>query len=215
MAKTNRIPKQRIIYDNYSLWETYPDEDVIEQLVENGIEREEISDDDIWKERDYMDEFDWENAEYELKHFFNKFDHLLVTGSVGRWNGVFDGGKVFNSWEKLISYCGKDCDRFKFFDENGHFYISCSHHDGSCSFEVKILSDAGADYYDRWQYSWDDKRTESEVFSQMYKRYSTLPRFSERVYGCKRIEYEPITKAGLITRLNDRAVSYYGITQYV
>ena len=68
----NRLPKERTIYNNYDLWETYPDEDVKEQLMANGYEEDEITDDMISRTRYNMAELDWEDAQYELKKFFRE-----------------------------------------------------------------------------------------------------------------------------------------------
>ena len=45
-----RLPKERTIYSNYSLWDKYTDGDIKEQLMENGVDEEDITDDMIWEE---------------------------------------------------------------------------------------------------------------------------------------------------------------------
>ena len=34
-----------------------------------------------------------------------------------------------------------------FYDKNGHLYLHCTHHDGSCLFEIKALTEQGYDYF--------------------------------------------------------------------
>lgn len=75
-----------------------------------------------------------------------------------------------------------DCDYFRIYDENGHMYLTCSHHDGTNHFEIKIVTEKG---------------------------YTVLPRFAEKIYGCKAREYEPMTKANVISKLNNEAKSFY------
>ena len=145
-------------------------------------------------------EFYWELAEEELKRFFSN-GHYILVGTIGRWDGYYDDGFLFDSFDEMLRKATKDCDYIKLYDENGHFYITCSHHDGSCHYEIKEVTDAGFQYYENWSYG-NDKRTERYIHTQIMNKYSRLPRFCEKVYGCKKIEYEPITKQGILNKLN-------------
>ena len=205
-----RLPKERTIYSNYSLWDTYPDEDIKEQLMENGVDEEDITDNMIWEERYFLDSIDWEDEKERLENFFlNNGNKWMLFGSVGRWNGVFRAGTLFDTFDDFFYKATKDCDYIHFYDENGHLYLTCSHHDGTCHYEIKEVTDEGIDYLERWEEDWNDKRTEEYVHTQIFNRYSRLPRFAEKVYGCKRFEYEPVTKKGLIKVLNNQARSFY------
>ena len=207
-----RLPKERTIYNNYSLWETYSDEDVIEMLIENGrIEtKDEATDNMIWEERYFLDSIDWEDEKERLENFFlNNGNKWMLFGSVGRWNGVFKAGMLFDTFDDFFYKATKDCYYIHFYDENGHLYLTCSHHDGTCCYEIKEITDKGIDYLERWEADWNDKRTEEYVHTQIFNRYSRLPRFAEKVYGCKRYEYQPITKSALIDKLNKQARSFY------
>ena len=177
-----RLPKERIIYSNYDLVANYPDEDMIESLIENGTEREDITDEDIWEERYFYNEIDWEDAKELLSKYFNKCIELVCEGSVGRWNGVVSGKFYFNTLDELLSTAGRDCDYFKFYDCNGHLYMHCSHHDGSCKFEIKEITD---------------------------KRNPRLLRIAEKEWGCPAREYVPMTKENIINHLNKNARSFY------
>ena len=208
--KKNRIPKERTIYNNYTLWETYPDEDVKEMLMDNGYEEDEITDELIWKERYIQDKFNWDCVKDELTRFFlNNGNKWMIFGEVGRWNGVYKAGTLFDTFDDFFYDVAKDCDYIHFYDENGHLYLTCSHHDGTCHYEIKEVTDNGVQYLENWEYNWNDKRTEEYVHTQIFNRYSRLPRFSEKVYGCNRIEYQPITKEALINKLNNQAKSFY------
>lgn len=206
----NRIAKERVIYDNYSLWEKYPDDEIIETLVENGKDRELITDEMIWNERYFCDEIDWKDEKENLKDFFlNRGRKWMIFGEVGRWNGVYKSGTLFETFDDFFYKATQDCDYWKFYDENGHLYLTCSHHDGTCHYEIKEVSEKGIHYLENWEDNWDDKRSEQYVHTQIFRRYSRLPRFAERVYGCKRFEYEPMTKEKLIDKLNNQAKSFY------
>lgn len=206
----NRIPATRTIYDNYYLWENYTDEDIKCQLMENGVEEEDITDNMIWEERYFYDELDWEDTKGTLKDFFlNHGNKWMIFGEVGRWNGTYKAGTLFDTFDDFFYEATKDCDYIRFYDENGHLYLTCSHHDGTCHYEIKEVTEEGVDYLERWEEKWNDKRSEEYVHTQIFNRYSRLPRFAERVYGAKRFEYEPITKGKLVEILNNQAKSFY------
>lgn len=204
----NKIAKERVIYDNYETWKTYPDEDMIENLVCRGYLQDEITDEDIWEERNSCDGKDWIKAKRQLKEFFSK-GKWIAFGTVGRWNGLYNAGTIFDDFEKFFYRATEDCNYWKFYDENGHLYLTCSHHDGTCHYEIKELTDKGIQYIENWEDNWNDKRTDKYVHTQIINKYSRLPRFAEKVYGCKRTEYQPITKEALINRLNNQAKSFY------
>lgn len=208
----NRIPKPRTIYNNYSLWEEYPDKDVKEMLLEDETyeTEDDISDDAIWKERYFLDSLDWDDAKYELENFFiSNGNKWMLFGEVGRWNGVFKAGTLFETFEDFFYKATKDCDYIHFYDENGHLYLTCSHHDGTCHYEIKEVTDKGIEYLANWEDNWNDKRTEEYVHTQIFNRYSKLPRFAEKIYGYPKVEYEPITNDALIDKLNNQTKSFY------
>lgn len=212
MANANRIPKARTIYNNYSLWETYPDEEIKAMFLEDERyeTEDEIPDSAIWEERYFLDSLDWETESERLKDFFlNNGNKWMLFGEVGRWNGIFKAGTLFDTFDDFFYEATKDCDYWHFYDENGHLYLTCSHHDGTCHYEIKEVTDKGIQYLENWEDNWNDKRTEEYVHTQIFNKYSKLPRFAERIYGCKRFEYEPITKGALINKLNNQAKSFY------
>ena len=204
-----RIAKERVVYDNYDLWEQYPDEVLKEMALDCGWvdDEEEITDNMLCEWRYEESEVDWDNAKYEIDNFF-KGKRVGFFGEVGRWDGVNKAGKIGEFWD-LFYKATEDCGYIKIYDENGHLYLTCSHHDGTCHFEIKEITDDGYDYLERWEYNWDDKRTEQAVHGQIYKRYSRLPRFAEKVYGCKAREYEPQSKEGFKRMLSNQASSRY------
>lgn len=204
-----RIPKERTIYNNYDLSETYPDEDMKACLIENGYEEDEITDQMIWQERYFYDEQDWEMVKEELKNFFLKGHKWMLFGEVGRWDGVYKAGTVFETFEDFFYKATSDCDYIHFYDENGHLYLTCSHHDGTCHYEIKEVTDKGIKYLENWEDNWNDKRSEKYIHTQIFNKYSRLPRYVEKVFGAKRFEWQPITKGALIDKINKQARSFY------
>lgn len=204
-----RFPKERTIYSNYDLWEKYPDEEIIKMLIENGTDKEDITDNMIMEERYFYDSIDWEDTEAQLKDFFNNGNKWILVGSVGRWDGVYDAGTVFETFDDFFYKATSDCDYIHFYDENGHMYLRCSHHDGTCHYEIRQITEQGIKFLERWEDNWDDERSEQYIHTQIMKRYSRLPQFARKIYGCKRFEYEPISKATIVDRLNKQANSFY------
>lgn len=208
----NKIPKQRVIYSNYNLYEQLSDEDIREMWLENGTyteeEIEDLSDETYWQERYWYDEEEWEIAKELLERVFSD-DELIVFGAVGRWNGVFDGGFVCSGLDEVLERCTQDCNYIEFYDENGHLFLHCTHHDGSCLFEIKRLTEEGYNYYNNWNYNWEDQRPDSYIHEQLAKRYSRLFRIAEKEWGCPKREYEPTTKENIMNHFAKEARSFY------
>lgn len=196
----NVIAKERVIFQNYDL------DDYEEDYRNEYGEDEDFSENAMWQWIDDMVSIDFEYTFRELKAFFH--NQIIAFGSIGRWNGVYDGGKIFNNFEDAYWEMTKDCDYVKIYDENGHLFIHCSHHDGSCSFEIKELTKKGEEYFDRWEYSYDN-RSERDCHNQIIKRYSTIPNFAHKVYGMPRIENEKPTKENMQKKLFNEAKSFY------
>lgn len=177
--------KERIIFDNF---ETDIDrEDAIENLLANGIE--DPSEDEIWDEIKFLEEDNWNLEKDRMEEIFNNGDFLAI-GTCGRWNGNFPGGFIFSNYNELMQRF-TDCDYFKIWDENGHFYVTAAHHDGRHSIEIKQLTERGKARYDRWDLEWG-KETEREIHEKLFhdSHYTKLINFAHRFYGCPKREME-------------------------
>ena len=75
---------------------------------------------------------------------------------------------------------------------NGHFFLQCSHHDGTNLYEIKKVTEKGISYYENWGSSIfsSDQRTEQEILTRIMNRYSTLPHYVHIMYGCPKVEFE-------------------------
>ena len=180
---------KNVLFNNYydSEREQYARENILEDRGEdNGWENvDDIPDEEVWDELNFQEEIEWEETISDLKRFFDG-KTLLVTGTVGTWQGNFAGGKVLTV--ENISDCWKNCDYIEIYDENGHFYIRSSHHDGTNLFEVKVLTEKGADMWDKYEYDyiWRDLSIQ-DVHGKLYNnsRYSHIPHYARNVWGCK------------------------------
>ena len=170
------------LYSNYYGW--IDEEDVKQELIdcERAENEEDITDEMIWDEMHCLEEEYWDDFSYELKHFFEKSNAWLLTGSIGRWDGDCRGGYIFNTFEEFCR-CFEDCDYIEITDDAGHLEVKCSHHDGTNFYEVKRVSDFGCDWYDN--HYWD--MNEEELHTKMWNNnfMTSLPHFARDVYGCK------------------------------
>lgn len=177
--------KERILYQNYEL-----DYDgAKEWLIENHLEEYpdevewEPTEQEIYDEAYFLDGVYWGDFEANFKNFFDSHTFILQ-GTIGTWRGKAKGGYIFDSFNEL-SKAWDDCEYVKIYDENGHLYIKCSHHDGTNHYEIRMLNEKGYDYADRHYY--DD---EEEVHDKLMKNpYSVLPDVAHIVYGCPKREY--------------------------
>lgn len=182
--------KKRILYSNYRLDELAGVS--TEWLIENHLEEFpdekdwEPTDQEVWDEIQFMDRCNWDDFEGDFKNFFNTHTFILQ-GYIGTWHGQCKGGFIFNSFREM-SRAWEDCDYIEIYDENGHLYIRCSHHDGTNHYEIRMLNEKGQDYASNHYYDDDE-----EVHNKLMKNpYSVLPDCAHKIYGCKRIEYENI-----------------------
>lgn len=151
-------PKERIVFDEDLYYGDEGEEMAINDLMERdglteGEVREDFTDYEIFNHQMEMKDFDYEEEMRALAAFFNgeKSDmsdfvnpyggnHILVSGSVGRWNGTSTGIAVYKDFDAATdcspSRFGQgnvfaDCEIQKVWDENGTLYLAGAHHDGS------------------------------------------------------------------------------------
>lgn len=184
--------KERIIYDNYDLSEMFDEQ---KKFMEEDS-GEDVSDDEVWEAIYDIDRMTFEEEFDALERFFFGTDDdrptFILFGNVERWNGVSSGFNAFKGedFKKTFFDAIKDCDFVKIWDENGHLYIECSHHDGTNNYEIKQLTERGVAYLENWEDSWNDERDNAYVLDKLVRRYSVLPRYAEKEWGSKRVEWE-------------------------
>lgn len=191
MTTKAKVPVKRVIFDNYDIDSMYR-EDAIRELEEDPDK--EQTEDNIYDLCSIYSRDDWDLRKEELKEFFDNDDsEWILVGSCGRWDGTYPGGFVFSSFDEMHQRVSEDCDYWRFWDENGHFYGSCTHHDGTNSFEIKKLTKRGEAFFHNWEYAYHDKRyecSEAECHKKLFEKYSVLPNFCHKVYGCEKIAFE-------------------------
>lgn len=174
---------ERIIYNNYDLDESYPDEDMIELAIENGMaeDEEDVTESMIDDLRWDCDAIDWETTKRELANFF-KNQTVIFFGTLGLWDGPTAGGKT-GKFEDLLMSAIQSCVYVKIYEKNGRMFLECSHHDGTNEFEIRIVTENGLKYLEHWEYGpiIDRRRTLKDVHTQIVKRYSKRPDYCKNV----------------------------------
>lgn len=183
-----REPKTRTIYNDYDLWDNYKDF-AIETLSEYDTM---VTDDAIWNIINDGNMLNWKEVKEQLETFFDDGTWIL-RGTVERWDGTYEAGTIFTNFMCMYKEATKDCDCTHLYDQNGHFHIQCAHHDGTNHYEIRKLTDKGINYLMNWKQNWNDKRTEQYVRDKLIQKYSVLPHFAYKVYGCPKMEFEERT----------------------
>ncbi len=187
-----RTPKRRILYSNYDVSEAFnaAAQYLFDEYSENNDWKTiaDIPENEIWDEVYQMDNDNWYDFRDELSDFIQKNDSFLLMGTVELWTGKHASGFIFSDIDEL-SHAWKDCDYIEFYDENGHLYLRCSHHDGTNLYEIKKISKRGMQYYDNKCYGDEyEQNIHQKMFT--YSGYTSLPHFAHTVYGCNKLEYE-------------------------
>lgn len=178
--------KKHIIYSNYDA-DDYKEgaiENILYNFADEYADESEIPENVIYDEVYDMMEMYWEDEEHMMREFFDG-KTLLVRGTFGSWHGDLPAGKVITYGE--LWKCWKDCDYIELYDEGGHFYIKASHHDGTNCYEVKLLTEKGAERYDNWEDDWNDPRSDREIHDVLWNdsHYTHIPHYAREVFGCK------------------------------
>ena len=132
---------------------------------------------------DDQDTPEWEDVKEELTNFFDDGGTWILRGTNQCWNGTYGAGTIFTDFISMLATATKDCDYIHLYDQNGHFHLQCSHHDGTNHYEIKRLTDKGIAYLENWEENVSDTRSERYVHDQIIKHYSTLPHYARKMYG--------------------------------
>ena len=181
-----REATKRMIYDHNNIYDDCVWEGAKQDLIDSG--NEDPTDNEVWDRVYLYDEDDWGMEKARLKEVFDNGKFLAV-GICGRWNGNFAGGFIFDNLDELLERF-RDCN-LTIWDENGHFFIEGSHHDGTHHVEIRQLTPKGEQYYENWEWG-DDNRTEQQCHQKLFtdSHYSKLIHFAHKFYGCPKIQYE-------------------------
>lgn len=235
----DKTPKERVIYDesvydedflrgyleedyenfkddleiDFDTYVTYKqDEGVLSDLMTRDFDEEIAVVERFFGERQWVVNPSWPDEKIFPVNP-NNCNHILVRGSIGRWDGTRHGMTVFETFQDVLQ--GRDspfgdCEIGKVWDENGSLFIHGYHHDGSVDVEIRQLTDAGEvvygelgeneliyepitllDAHGTVAFPVFKTGDEAALFDFMWGNdvYSAAPRFMERVYGCPEKEW--------------------------
>ena len=174
--------KEIVIYDSYYTVEK--EEQAREYLFENFAEEEgwkapeDVPDQRVSNEIYFQDSDSWEELQSGLNTLF-KTNYGLLTGYCGTWRGKLAGSKFISSVDDLLSAI-YHLDYVRIIDRNGHFIIEGSHHDGSDSYELRLLTKKGYEYAAH-NYFAKDRELHNTIMG--CNLFSTLPKYAQRIYG--------------------------------
>ena len=156
------LRKESVFFDSDDYFDTELDgnwRDLWDFNISEGYyTKEELDEDTRFKMLLEQEEFDWDVVKTELRTLDKSLPHYnyLVIGSVGRWNGTFEGWKLVDSLEDALYM---NCDYMKiWYDKNG-LHIRGIHHDGSNLVTVwGVRPDVDIDTLEDWLYECEHKK---------------------------------------------------------
>lgn len=227
-------PKERIVFDEWPYYGSEGEEVAIDDLMarddltEDEV-RESYTESEIFEHQMELRKLDYEEEIAALTDYFdgepsvmssvvreNAGNPVIVSGTVGRWDGTRSGLTVYKCFEDALDTSPSrfggdnvfaDCEIQKVWDENGSLFVHGAHHDGSVTVEMRQLTDFGIEAYevieevaDAWV---DDPFTiagkhydgsEQSVIEAMHDLWDNPalaqpPRYMERAFGCLVEEY--------------------------
>lgn len=174
--KKSTLWKSYGMYDLKEL-EQY-EKDAREMLIENGIEEEDITDNDITEEI-------WQDIDLsydaEMANLSKRLDgRILAIADLGLWNGRVQGYKILSdNLNEVISF-GMSCDEREVYCDAYNVRATGYHHDGSNSVLFRELRE------DRNIDNFLEKIYNNETISSSTLNYYTksLKPYIKEVYGC-------------------------------
>lgn len=159
--------KEMTLYTNE--WSKEREDNARQSLYENcegeWSSPNDIPDEEVWKEMDFLGEIDFEDFSCELEKCVNNtLNTMLLFGSVGTWRGRFAAGTIIDRYNDLVK-AWKNCDNLTVTDKGGRLYINASHHDGTNTYELRELTDKGMDYLHRHECDMNEEELHRTLYS--------------------------------------------------
>lgn len=184
---TCREREERIIF-NSTL-----DEDDIEEVIERCCDQLDIEYDDEMNipDEEFMKEYDavvaetWGAEQEFLEKLFDCKEGFLILGTVHRWYGSTELGYIVHNVEEM-GKAWKYCSERKLYDIDGHFFIDATCADGINYFEMKQLTQRGAEYAERHATDMSPKNLYEKLWED--GNYTKLPNYAHQFYGCPKRE---------------------------
>ena len=157
--ETTRDMKKKLV--NYTIYDSTEEisyEDYKEFCEDMGYhvcpEDSEGYWDAVWRQK----ENDWEDFTNNLEYARTGYEPCMLMGSVGLWNGRRDIVPMLcdNIYDAVMKALSGNYDKEVTVELNdGHLDVYVSHHDGTHSFEIWLLSEKGKVEVERPIYKWE------------------------------------------------------------
>lgn len=100
----------------------------------------------------------------------------VISAKLGLWNGTFDGGKVFKTLEDAVRAAWDKMDDFEICeDEQGETVMIGHHHDGSNTYHLRRVNDAGVSWYEDSVWDEPDRELVERLMQPKYSSPANLP----------------------------------------
>ena len=182
LGNTMMKTKEIVLYNDSENYKR--EEETRNYLFENYAEdndwacKENISDEDIYKEIEQQNQEAWQDLKDALESSFKHY-YYIMTGTCGRWDGKYSCGtfiKSFSDFQQMIQHL----DHIKVTDKNGHLIVEGYHHDGNDRYELKRLTRQGYEFASNNHFA-HDRQLHYKIMS--CNLFSALPRLAKKVYG--------------------------------
>lgn len=151
------------LFDNFSGY----DFDEIKRDLEECNECT-FTDEQVWNSISDMEREDWDNVIDMLKDLCGD-NKVIAYGTCGTWQGNFEASKMFDNIEKAINACVKYCDYVEIkVNVAGNIAVRATHHDGTNIFEIRVVTENGENYFDKWNYDDSATMTEFQVLEKIF-----------------------------------------------
>lgn len=125
--------------------------------MEMDIEIPEENSEAYWDIISQQTDLDYDSLFDNLAYSYYKNNRVMITGSIGRWNGQPDIVPVLcDNVCEAVKKCMTDADDYDVRVEDGVIYVNGYHHDGTNHFEIHLLSAKGEKEVDREKYRYED-----------------------------------------------------------
>lgn len=174
---SKKVKKQAItLFDNYN---GYDFEETKKELLEcNNLDF--IGDEDVWDSIRDMEDEDFSMCKHYLEDVFGD-SRVIVSGTAGTWQGKRECAKIFDNVLDALTACIKDCDYIRVKQlPRGLVEVESSHHDGTNSFYIKVVTEKGNNLYNNWDYSYRTRFADLKEYEILEKIWNDS-HYSKRV----------------------------------
>lgn len=146
------MSKKKVKFVLFDTMEDFSYEDYKEDCICNNREPQGEDSQDYWDYVSYMRQTYYEEAMSEVKHAKELNTPVLITGTLGLWNGrpnIYPQ-RDENVHDAIQRCWGRDIQDMDVTFEDGVFYVKAYHHDGTNCFEIHKLSKRGINVTEDW-----------------------------------------------------------------